>query len=300
MKTMRVKRWFVAAVVCVACAVGAFAANDRLQRSLDSLARACDARIGVAVVRGDTVVAEVRGRELFPMSSVFKLPLALTVLDSMQRSGMSLGDSVTLRREELREDTWSPMREHLALGRLSVTVGDLISYALVQSDNNAADALLSRFGGCAAVNRYLERIGVDASEMRVCRTEAEMHADQASAAENCATPLASARQALNMVMRPIVGEHFQTWVAEQMRGCRTGENRLAKYLRGRVLMFGHKTGTGFVDAQGRQTGVNDVAFVVPYSGEPLGIAVYVTDAAMPLAEAEEIIVQVARLVVKNL
>lgn len=300
MKTMRVKRWFVAAVLCVACAVSAFAVNGRLQQSLDSLARVCDARIGVAVVRGDTVVAEVRGRELFPMSSVFKLPLALAVLDSVQRSGMLLGDSVTLHREELREDTWSPMREHLADGCLSVTVGELIGYALVQSDNNAADALLSRFGGCAAVNRYLGRIGVDASEMRVCRSEAEMHAAPALAAENCATPLASARLALDMVTLPLVDERFQAWVTEQMRGCRTGENRLAKYLQGRVLMFGHKTGTGFVDAQGRQTGVNDVAFVVPYGGSPLGIAVYVTDAAMSLAEAEEIIAQVARLVVENL
>lgn len=297
---MRMKRLVVAAVVCVACAVCAFAANGGLQQSLDSLARSCGARIGVAVVRGDTVVAEVRGRELFPMSSVFKLPLALAVLDSMQRSGVLLDDSVTLRREELREDTWSPMRERLSDGRLSVTVGELISYALVQSDNNAADALLSRFGGCAAVNRCMERVGMAASEMRVCSTEAEMHADPASAAENYATPLASARLALNMVTRPLVDEHFQVWVTEQMRGCRTGENRLAKYLRGRVLVFGHKTGTGFVDAQGRQTGVNDVAFVVPYDGEPLGIAVYVTDAAMSLAEAEEIIAQVARLVVENL
>ncbi len=297
---MRVKRWFVAAVLCVACAVSAVAANVRLQQSLDSLARACGARIGVAVVRGDTVVAEVHGGELFPMSSVFKLPLALAVLDSMQRSGVSLDDSVTLRREELREDTWSPMREQLAGGRLSVTVGELIGYALVQSDNNAADALLSRFGGCVAVNRYLECIGVDASEMRVCRTEAEMQADPASAVENCATPLASARLALDMVTLPLVDERFQAWVTEQMRGCRTGENRLAKYLQGRVLMFGHKTGTGFVDAQGQQTGVNDVAFVVPYGGSPLGIAVYVTDAAMSLADAEEIIAQVARLVVENL
>ncbi len=293
------KRLVVAAVLCMACAVCAFAANVRLQQSLDSLARSCGAHIGVAVVRGDTVVAEVRGRELFPMSSVFKLPLALAVLDSMQRSGVSLGDSVTLRREELREDTWSPMREQLAGGRLSETVGDLISYALVQSDNNAADALLSRVGGCAAVSRYWESIGMPASEIRVCRTEAEMHADPASAAENCATPRASARLALDIVTRPLVDERFQAWVTEQMCGCRTGENRLAKHLRGRVLMFGHKTGTGFVDAQRRQTGVNDVAFVVPYDGEPLGIAVYVTDAAMSLAEAEEVIAQVARLVVEN-
>ncbi|MDE7412121.1 MAG: class A beta-lactamase [Paramuribaculum sp.] len=274
------------------------AEEQKLQSDIDSLLLPYKerARVGVAVLCGDSVFAGYALDDMFPLSSVFKFPLAMAVLDSMRFAGDSLDKKIVVSKDEILENTWSPMRDSMPDSDIEISLDGLLRYALVQSDNNAADALLSRFGGCGQVMKYLHDIGVDSTEIRIMYNEQQMHEDNLLAYENCATPLASARLAVMLLTKDILDEDARSWLLARMSECQTGQKRLPKYLEDKVKLMGHKTGTGFVDSKGRVTGTNDVAFMVTSSGQVWGIAVYVTDATMTFSEVEELIALIGKSV----
>ncbi|MFQ5473532.1 MAG: serine hydrolase, partial [Dehalococcoidia bacterium] len=90
--------------------------------------------VGVAVVVLDERVTYVHnGGALFPMASVAKVPIMLTMLDQVDRIGRVLSEhEVTLIRQ-----------------------------MITLSDNVAAYALWEAVGGAGAVTQYLRSIGVD-------------------------------------------------------------------------------------------------------------------------------------------
>ncbi|MCM1078458.1 MAG: class A beta-lactamase [Bacteroidales bacterium] len=282
------------------CAMMCHGQRREIQQRLDSLANAANAKVGIAIVTGDSVIAEVNGDVPFPLSSVFKFPLAMAVLDSLQKACKPASMTTEILRSEILHDTWSPMRNKYPSGDISLPVGELIDFAMTQSDNNAADILLSRFGGCETVNRFLHTAGCDTARLHVHATEAEMHADPKKAYRNLGTPVECARLALHLVDRPLLKGWNRRWLIRLMTECATGTERLPKHLKDKVFMLGHKTGTGFEDNKGRITGVNDMGFIIPFNGNPIGIAVYVTDAAMPLQEAEHIIAEAGRILSSEL
>lgn len=45
------------------------------------------------------------------MQSVYKFHIALAVLDRVEKGELSLSQSITVRRDELRPGKWSPLRD---------------------------------------------------------------------------------------------------------------------------------------------------------------------------------------------
>ena len=86
-----------------------------------------------------------------------------------------------------------------------------------------------------------------------------------------------------------------------MIGCTTGTNRLVKPFQNTDYKVGHKTGSGYVNDEGRIASTNDIGFVLSPEGEKAYvIAVFVKDSALPQAETEEIIAKVSAIVKKHL
>lgn len=165
--------------------------GDRyMQTALENFVRTRGADIGIAVItdRGDTVC--VNNSRPYPMNSVMKLYQAVAVADEMQRRGHSLDSVITVDRNEMDEETYSPMRRRYPQGDFRISIADLLRYSLQQSDNNACDILSRHITGIAETDRYIRSLGI--SGFAISATEADMHADTSLVNSNWNHPLAAA------------------------------------------------------------------------------------------------------------
>jgi beta-lactamase class A len=140
-----------------------------LQHRLDALAkRARPGIFGVAVLdlqSGKTW--HVNADQAYPMMSVFKAPIAATVLDRIDHGLNHYDQTITITRADLES---GPIRKQFQGTRMTFTLRELLHYAVSQSDNTAVDALIRFIGGPAVVQAYLHAHGIEG--MRVDRGEA--------------------------------------------------------------------------------------------------------------------------------
>ncbi|RKP52248.1 class A beta-lactamase [Trinickia fusca] len=134
----------------------------RVERSVEDAGRsATTGSFGIAVIDlGSGAVTGVNLDRPYPMMSVFKAPLGVTVLDQVEKGSIGLDQVVTLTRADLRNGT-SPIREHFVGDKMDFTVRQLLDYGISQSDNSAADALVRLVGGPLVVTRFLQAHGVE-------------------------------------------------------------------------------------------------------------------------------------------
>ncbi len=300
-----------------------------MQTALENYVRTHDADIGIAVItdRGDTVCVNNDCR--YPMNSVMKLYQAMAVADGMQRRGHRLDSVITVSRNEMEEDTYSPMRDRYPQGNFRISIADLLKYSLQQSDNNACDILFRHVVSIPETDRYIRSLGI--SGFAISASEADMHADTSLVNSNWNHPLAAAMLINRLFTSPVFDgcekvydscekEHdchkrdfdnceknhdnigrrcdniFQRFLTKTLNGCTTGENRLAKPLLPTNAVIGHKTGTGFPSADGHPQGINDVGFVRLPNGRCYSIAVFVKSSRYGMEETECLIAEVSEIV----
>lgn len=110
------------------------------------------------------------GSRRFPMQSVFKAPLGAAVLAEVDAGRLRLDEQITLEEKDI-----SPPLSAIGAawpGVTTYTVGDLLTAAVGESDNTAADVLMKRIGGPGAVTAWLRSKGVN--DIRVDRYEREL------------------------------------------------------------------------------------------------------------------------------
>lgn len=300
-----------------------------MHTALEDYVRTHDADIGIAVIndRGDTVCVN-NGRR-YPMNSVMKLFQAMAVADKMQRRGHRLDSMITVSRNEMEEDTYSPMRDRYPKGDFRISIADLLKYSLQLSDNNACDILFRHVVGIPETDRYIRSLGI--SGFVISASEADMHADTSLVNSNWTHPLAAAMLINRLFTSPVFdccsnvydrckngfgcckkelsdceknhdyirtenANIYQRFLTETLNGCTTGENRLAKPLLPTNAVIGHKTGTGFSSADGRPQGINDVGFVRLPNGRSYSIAVFVKSSRYNMEETERLIAEVSEIV----
>lgn len=101
----------------------------------------------------------VNSKYHFPMQSVFKFPIALTVLHFVDQKKLTLSQKMELTKEELSQNTYSPIKEKFPDG-VSLKLSDLIRYSASQSDNIATDDLLRLIGGVKSVENFIKNSGI--------------------------------------------------------------------------------------------------------------------------------------------
>lgn len=136
-------------------------ADGSMQSRLDALAqRAEPGVLGVSVVDLQSGAHwEVNADRAYPMMSVFKAPLGAAVLHQIERGRLSLDQSVTLTRTDLRNGA-SAIRDSFKGDRMSFTVRQLLVDAVSHSDNTAADALVRLIGGPQVATDFLTGHGI--------------------------------------------------------------------------------------------------------------------------------------------
>ena len=97
------------------------------------------------IINGTDTVS-VNGRRDFPMLSVYKFPQAIAVADYCFRHNIALTDTIRIAADELKPDTWSPMRDKYGREDISLPLSEVLAYSVQQSDNNACDVLFRLIG----------------------------------------------------------------------------------------------------------------------------------------------------------
>src|SRR5687768_1156651 len=145
-----------------------------LRSEISQIIHSFKADVGVGIKHlenGDTITFS--GRRPFPMQSVFKFPLAIAVLKQVDKGKLSLEQKVSIKAEDFIPNTWSPIAEKYPKGGVDLTIRELLSYTVSQSDNNGCDILFGLVGGPAKVNEYFQGLGLKG--MAIVNTEGEMH-----------------------------------------------------------------------------------------------------------------------------
>ncbi|HEV7779350.1 MAG TPA: class A beta-lactamase [Luteibacter sp.] len=138
--------------------------RSELQVRLQALAdRARPGTLGVVVLDLTSGTEwRVNADRAYPMMSVFKAPIAATVLAQVDKGVVSLDQVVTLTRADVRDGSAMPsIGVHFHGDSMTFTVRQLLVAAVSQSDNTAADALIRLVGGPEAVTAFLRSHGIE-------------------------------------------------------------------------------------------------------------------------------------------
>ena len=135
-----------------------------LQGKIEALICDFPAVVGVSVSAPADTVA-INAEEHFPMFSVVKFYQALAVSEQIRKDYVHLTTDpesyyAKVTAEDLKPDTWSPMREEHPDGGV-FSVQQLMEYSLVNSDNNACDILFNRFATPAQVEGCVRNWGIN-------------------------------------------------------------------------------------------------------------------------------------------
>lgn len=259
--------------------------------AVQKLAHSLKARVGMAAVMLDTgETVSVGDEAAYPMQSVFKFILALSVLKRVDEGELNLEQIIHIRPEQLVKDTWSPLRERFPLGG-DFSLKELLRVTVQESDNNACDLLFALIGGTQAVQKDLKEWGISGINVRF--TENEMLRNHDLQYVNSSRP-----SAMNALLRAfdegkILKKDTQRFLWDMMAGCATGTARLKGKLP-QDYVVAHKTGSGFTTPEGVIAAVNDVGIIVLPNGRKMAVSVFVMDSKDSFSACEQAIASVAQ------
>lgn len=268
--------------------------GKELQRQLANIVSRNEAHTGVAVIINgeDTVTLNNNGN--YPMMSVFKFHQALATARFMHDNNMPLSTTIHISKTELHENTYSPLRDKHPDGNIDMTVAELLTYTLQQSDNNACDILFSRIAGTEYTDRYIRSLGIN--DFAIAATEKQMHDSLPLCYANRTSPLEAAILLETFVTKPLFDESYQDFIKKTMIECKTGADRLAAPLAGTGAIIGHKTGSGDKNSKGQIIATNDIGFVFLPDGQRYSIAVFVKDSEEDAEDTARIIADISAAV----
>lgn len=322
------------ALACLA-ATPAFADWDKakLDSGIRTIEQWAKGRLGVGLLDlKDRKSWSHRGTEHFPLQSVFKLPLAVAVLQAVEAGKLDLDQKISVTRNDLSL-YHSPLAKAFKGERNDYTLRDLLTRSTAQSDNTAADLLLRLIGGPQVLTAMLKDggiagISVDRYE-RVFQPEIlglpgygwDQAIDTAQFYKAIeAIPAAQRRKTLEATLKdkrdsatPEASIGFLealakgNWLREPAHAAllekillesKSGPQRIRAGLP-KGARFAHKTGLG-PSADGLNHATNDIGIVTLPDGRRFAIAVYLAGSQVDARAREAAHAAVARLAVESL
>lgn len=268
--------------------------RDTLQTRLLDIISDYDAETGIAVIIDGQDTVTVNNYGYYPMMSVFKFHQAMAVAYKLSLENTPLDTVIHISPDQLRNNTYSPLRDRYPDKDVDISVAELLKYTLQLSDNNACDVLFDRITGIAETDSYIRSLGID--DFAISADENDMHVDVTRCYDNRTSPLEAAKLLDIFVSQPVLPDNYRNFIIRTMTECETGADRLAVPLAGTGAILGHKTGTGDRNAEGRIIGLNDIGFVMLPDRSRYTIAVFVKDSGESAETTARIIADVSECV----
>ena len=269
--------------------------NDELRKQLEQIASTAKGRVGVAAEILETGKSiSLNPREHFPMQSVYKLPIAMAVMTQVDNQKLRLDQRVRVEKADyVRLGQHSPIRDKNPKG-VELSLSELLSLAVSESDGTASDVLLKLIG-VEAVSKYLDELGIN--EMVIANSEKEIGKDWETQYRNWASPQGALQLLRSLHERRGLSEQSQQLLLKFMIETPRGPNRL-KGLLPKTTVVAHKPGTGGASRR-VASATNDIGLITLPNGQHLAIAVFVSDSHADMVTRERVIAEIAKAVYEN-
>lgn len=274
--------------------VFSFAQKSTLKKDLEKIIQGKQATVAVSVNSlDDNFNLNINGDKKLPMQSVFKFHIALAVLDHVDKGDFTVNNLILVTRNQLKDNTWSPMRERFPkTGNLKIRLSQILNYTVSESDNNGADILIRMLDGPALVEKFINQQGI--KDFSIKFNEEEMHKITDRQYQNYTTT-----NSLNQLFKKfyegqVLSKESTEFLMKALLETNTGKNRLIAQLPKGTLVA-HKTGTSFTE-NGLTAATNDAGIVTLPNGKHYAISVFVSDSKENEETNEKIIADISKKV----
>ncbi|AJW62652.1 Extended-spectrum beta-lactamase PER-1 precursor [Elizabethkingia miricola] len=249
--------------------------------------------VSVLGIENEFQFSNNNGNLKMPMLSVFKFHIALAVLNQVDKGNLTLDQKILIKKSDLLENTWSPLREKYPNGNIEVPLSEIITYTVAQSDNNGCDILLRLIGGTRTVQKLMDVNGV--KNFQIKYNEEEMHKNDVKALYANYTTTASMVKTLKAFYKGMfLSKRSTIFLMDIMTRTNTGMAKLPGLLP--KVKMARKTGSSGKMKNGLTIAENDSGIVTLVNGKHYAIAVFVKDSM----ESEEVncgmIAQISKIV----
>ncbi|MDO3627886.1 class A beta-lactamase, subclass A2 [Mucilaginibacter sp. BT774] len=266
-------------------------AQDSLKNQIVQIAKQSKGILGVSILgieTRDTLNYNANSRLV--MHSVMKFPIAMTVLNLVDKGKYKLDQKMKVGRGDMYPNTWSPLRDKYPDGA-EITLGELLSYMVSQSDNNACDFLLKKLGGTQTVLKYLYSLGIKG--INIVASEGDMAKAWEVQYTNWCKPADVVRLLDLFYQGKVLSKSSNDFLYKIMTETTTGPKRLKGLLPADAVVA-HKTGTSPTNDEGLTPATNDVGIITLPNAKHLAIAVLVCNSRADDATRDLVIAQIAK------
>jgi len=264
-----------------------FAQNlTELRKELNQIISIKNATVGISlkeVESKDTL--SINGNMRMPMMSVFKFHIALAVLNEVDKGKLALKQKIFIKKEDLKEDTWSPIREEFPNGNMNLTLDQLLRYTVSHSDNNGCDILLKLISGTETVQKFINKNGTKDFTIK-------MNEDQMRTWENLyintTTPVATTELLEKFYKGKVLKKATTKYLYQIMVECSRGTTWMKAGLpEGTELA--HRTGISGTNDKNLRAAMNDIGIIKLPNGHHLILSIYLKNITESREDTEKII-----------
>jgi beta-lactamase class A len=215
------------------------------------------------------------------------------MLHAVDNGKFKLQQKIHIAKEDLLPNTWSPLRDKYPNGNIDITLGEIISITVSQSDNNGCDVLFKLLNGPKEVDNYIHSLGV--REIAIAATEAEMHASWPVQYQNWCTPLTMCQLFNKFYKNEILTKPNTDFLWKVLVETTTGSKRIKGLLPPHIVV-GHKTGTGGKSESGVTSAFNDAGIILLPDGQAIALTVFVSDTSDTESTIQSVIAKISKAV----
>ena len=222
--------------------------------------------------------------------SIFKFHIALATLNLVDKGKLSLKQKIFIKKEELHENTWSPIRDEYPNGNMYLTLDQLLRYTVSHSDNNGCDILLKLIGGTETVQLFINKQGI--KDFTIKLNEREMQTWE-SFYINSTTPLATTEILEIFYKGQVLKKKTTKYLYQIMVDCSRGITWMKAGLpEGTELA--HRTGISDRNENNLRAAMNDVGIFKIPNGNHIILSVYLKNITEEREVTEKTIADIAK------
>jgi beta-lactamase class A len=265
--------------------------TNELRQQLSQIISSKNATVGLSI-KGieDKDTLSINGNLKAPMMSVFKFHIALTVLDKVDQGKLSLTQEIFIKKKDLHEDTWSPMREDYPDGNVNLTLDKVLRYTISHSDNNGCDILIDVLGGTKEVQKFINKQGIKDFVIKV--NEQQMRTWE-NLYVNTTTPLATTalleKFFKGQILKESTTKYLYQIMVETSRGLTWMKAGLPKNTE-----LAHRTGMSGTNDANLRVAMNDIGIVKLPNGKHFILSVYLKNITEKQEDTEKVIADITK------
>lgn len=274
--------------------IATYSFSQNLKKEILQITKGKNATVAVSVLDfGNDKTVHINGNKKLPMLSVFKFHIGLAVLNEVDQGKLNLDQKILIKKSDLLENTWSPIRERFPEGDIEMPLGLLIKYTVAESDNNGCDILLRLIGGTETVQKFINSKGIRNFTIKV--NEEQMHQGFEFMYLNTTTANSANQLLKDFRDKKIVSKTSTDFLMTTMLETSTGKNKIVAQLPESVPVA-HKTGSSGKNEKGLTIAENDIGIVTLPGGKSYALSIFVSDSMESAETNTKMIADISKIV----